>query len=168
MGPAVEPWQRPQLLGGADDRARPGVLSAGADLAGNGRHRSVDELVIPWRAKRGNAALGRAVPRAAALVVHARAAAPLRSHSSLSSLVNSSKSVLQAELHLAIIDDRGCNLAERGAAQRPVRTTELRGVQEIESLPAELDDVALANPEFLEQREIHRFIGRSIDRAYAD
>jgi hypothetical protein len=38
VGAAVDPWQRSQLLGGADDCARQGVLSSGADFAGNGHN----------------------------------------------------------------------------------------------------------------------------------
>src|SRR5258707_15662957 len=53
----------------------------------------------------------------------------------------SSKGILQCELHLAVIDGGRGDPPERRVAQGGVRTGELRRVEQIESLDAELQTV---------------------------
>src|SRR5258708_12389306 len=82
-------------------------------------------------------------------------------------LLLSSKRILQRELHFAVVDGGCCDPPERGVAQVGVRTGELRRVEQIESLNAELQTVCLLDAELLEERKIPSLQAGRIDQPFA-
>src|SRR6267143_3114695 len=75
--------------------------------------------------------------------------------------------ILQAKLHLPVVNERRGNTSEVGGAKRARRSAELRHVQEIERLPSKLNPVAFAGLELLEQGEVPRPIGGRVKQGNA-
>src|SRR5213594_2773296 len=81
-----------------------------------------------------------------------------------------SEDELEHELHvarLAIADARGVPTVPRSvdqpvAGDTTIGTSQVQPVKEVEDLRAELDRVALLDPEVLEDREVHRSEARPV------
>src|SRR5262249_48917567 len=73
--------------------------------------------------------------------------------------------ILQPKLHLPVVNHSRADAPKVGCAQIAAGSIELRRIQEIERFIPELQFVAFANPEFLEQRKIPGLLARSVEQA---
>src|SRR5262249_55215908 len=77
------------------------------------------------------------------------------------------ENVFQSDLHFAVVQNGRVDAPEVGRPQRTAGPRELRRVQKIESLIAELNLPFFAHTELFEEREIPRLLRRSVEQRNA-